>query len=103
MIIQLPNILNVGGSFYSIYCKIVPYFNLPQEILLTEKRTTLEKRGYLVLDNTPKEILEFTRGQMKSSFSDVIKPNTKEFVYGGPSGIDKKWFKKNKDLFYKNN
>ena len=79
--------------------KIVPYFNLPQEILLTEKRTTLEKRGYLVLDNTPKEILEFTRGQIKSSFSDVIKPNTKEFVYGGPSGIDKKWFKKNKDLF----
>ena len=50
-----------------------------------------------------KEILEFTRGQMKSSFSDVIKPNTKEFVYGGPSGIDKKWFEKNKDLFYENN
>ena len=79
--------------------KIIPYYEIPKQLLLTESVSLLKSYNISLMHNTNIEILEFVKNQIRGNFKSIVKPKLKELIYGGPSGFDDKWFEKNANLF----
>ena len=79
--------------------KVLPYFKIPKNLLLTESLSLLQSNKITLKQNSSNEILEFVKNQISYNFKSVAKPNLKQLIYGGPSGFDKKWYEQNLNLF----
>jgi putative glycosyltransferase (TIGR04372 family) len=79
--------------------KIIPYSEIPKNLLLTESVSLLQSHNISLKQNTNSEILEFVKNQINGKFKSVVRPNLKELIYGGLSGFDSNWYKENSNLF----
>ena len=100
--IGLKPIYEQGSYICQKYMKngeIIPYSEIPKNLLLTESVSLLKSHNISLKQNTNSEILEFVKNQINGKFKSVIRPNLKELIYGGPSGFDSNWYKENSNLF----
>lgn len=79
--------------------KVIPYYKIPKNLLLSESASLLQKHNITLKKNTSTEILEFVKNQIKGNFTSTVNPNHEQIIYGGPSGFDDKWYITNKNLF----
>ena len=80
--------------------RIVPYCEIPKELILCENADILEKHGFTVQENDEREITDFLLHHMNRELQDGIHTSNLDVVVTGGGGmLCKNWWERNKSLF----